>query len=355
MLKRLSNREILLNLASEWQQELAREWLAAINSITSAVVLKELVAELERGNIERAVAILNIDADRFSRFEAGILSAYNQGGLATVGGMPSLRDPSGNRVQFAWGVRNTPAEDALRNHAAGLVDGLVGEQLASVRNVLVDGLARGQNPRQTALALVGKVNPRTRLREGGLIGLNPSQVQTLDKIYAGLRAGDAQAMRDYLGYALRDKRFDGHVKRALEQGGVVNVDAIDRIVTAYSNRALKYRADNLALTETNIALTQAKNDAFQQQIDAGKLEAGDVVKTWGRSISKEKRADHLAMVGQTVPFNQLFTLPDGIQCTGPHDPNLPAHHLVGCKCPAPDVTIDFTAQALRRYQARVGG
>ncbi|KKB09403.1 hypothetical protein [Devosia chinhatensis] len=354
MLRRLSQRQVLENLSNEWETTLAREWLEAIRSITSAVVLKDLIAELERGNLEAATRMLDISPERFARFEAGIVQAYHSGGVATVNGMPALRDPSGNRVTFSWGVRNLPAEAVMRQHAVGLVDGIVDEQLASVRNVMAEGLARGQNPRQTALDLVGKINRRTGFREGGLIGLTPSQAQTLDKIYAGLRAGAAQAMRDYLGYALRDKRFDGHVRRALEQGGSVPADAVDRIVTAYSNRALKYRADNLALTETNIALTQAKNDAFQQQIDAGKLEAGYVVKTWGRSISKENRADHLAMVGQTVPFNQLFTLPDGTQCTGPHDPNLPAHHLVGCKCPPPDVTIDFTAQALRRYQARVG-
>lgn len=354
MLKRLSPREILINLSNEWNATLAREWLDAIRAITSAVVLKDLVAELERGNLDRAMALLNIDAERFARFEGSILQAYSAGGQAVVGSMPILRDPGGNRVVFSWSVRNTPAEEALRRHAAGLVDGLVGEQLTSVRDVLVDGLARGQNPRQTALGLVGKINRRTGFREGGLIGLTPSQVQTLDKIYAGLRAGDAQAMRDYLGYALRDKRFDGHVKRALADGGSVPADAVDRIVTAYSNRGLKHRADNLALTETNIALSKAKTDAFQQQIDAGKLEAEDVTKTWGRSVSKEKRVDHLAMVGQTVPFSQLFTLPDGIQCTGPHDPNLPASHLVGCKC-LMTVEIDFTAQALRRYRARVGG
>jgi hypothetical protein len=354
MLKRLSQRQVLENLANEWEQQLAQEWLGAIRSITSAVVLKDLIAELERGNLEAAMRMLDITPERFARFEAGILSAYNSGGVATVNGMPALRGPDGNRVTFSWGVRNLPAEQAMRQHAAGLVDGLVVEQLTSVRNVLVDGLSRGQNQRQTALGLVGKINRRTGFREGGLIGLTPSSVQTLDKIYGGLRAGDAQAMRDYLGYQLRDKRFDGHVRRALEQGGPVPADAVDRIVVSYSNRALKYRADNLALTETNIALTKAKNDAFQQQIDAGKLEAEDVTKTWGRSVSKEKRADHLAMVGQTVPFSQLFTLPDGVQCTGPHDPNLPAHHLVGCKC-VMDYSVDFTAQALRRYRARVGG
>jgi hypothetical protein len=44
MLKRLSSREVLANLAIEWEATLAREWLDAIRSITSAVVLKDLVA-----------------------------------------------------------------------------------------------------------------------------------------------------------------------------------------------------------------------------------------------------------------------------------------------------------------------
>lgn len=347
MLKRLSSREILINLAAEWEAALAREWLDAIRSITSAVVLKDLVAELERGNLDAAMRLLNIDADRFARFEGAILSAYNAGGIATAGSMPSLRDPQGNRVHFTWGVRNLPAEQAMRRHAASLVDDLVGEQLTIARSVLVDGLSRGQNPRQTALGLVGRVNRRTGAREGGVLGLTPSSVQTLDKIYGGLRAGDAQAMRGYLGYALRDKRFDGHVRRALEQGGSVPADAVDLIVTSYSNRALKYRGDTLAITETHIALAQAQNDAFAQQIASGKLDPRDLTKTWRRTVSREPRHEHLAMVGTEMPFDQPFTLPDGVQCAGPHDPALPAKHLIGCKCLL-EYRINFAAQAFRR-------
>lgn len=347
MLRRLSPREVLFNLANEWQQELAREWIAAVNAITSAVILKDLVAEIERGDIERALVLLNINVDRFARFEGAILQAYNAGGAATVGFMPALRHPNGNRVVFSWGVRNTPAEQALREHAAGLVDSLVGEQLTSVRNVLIDGLARGQNPRQTALGLVGRVNRRTGARVGGILGNTPSTVERLDRIYLGLRSGDPEAMKAYLGYALRDKRFDGHVRRALEQSGSVPADAVDRIVTAYSNRALKYRADNLAATETNIALARAQNDAFAQQIDAGKLDMRDLTKTWRRTVSREPRHEHLAIVGVEMPFDQPFTLPDGTQCTGPHDPSLPARHLIGCKCLL-EYRINFAAQAFRR-------
>jgi hypothetical protein len=299
--------------------------------------------------------LLDIDADRFARFESAIVQAYNQGGQAVVGSMPALRNPSGNKVSFGWGVRNTPGENNLRQHAAGLVDGLVGEFLDTTRQTLADGLARGQNPHQTARRLVGQVNTRTRLREGGVLGNTPSVVERLNRLYLGLRSGDPEVMRAYLAYKWGNKQFDGHVKRALAEGGSVPADAVDRIVKAYSNRALLERAKALAATETNIALAKAKTDAFQQQIDAGKLEAGDITKTWGRSISREKRQDHLAMVGVTVPFDRPFVLPDGTQCSGPHDPSLPARHLVGCKCPAADVSIDFTSQALRRYRERTGG
>src|SRR5690554_6052097 len=219
MLKRLSQRQLLENLAAEWAPVLAREWLDAIQSIPSAIVLKNFAAEIERGNIQAALEMLDIGPDRFARFERAILSAWDAGGAATVAGMASLRDPNGNRVLFSWGVRNLPAEQALRQRAASLVDDLVGEQLAVARSVLVDGLSRGQNPRQTALGLVGRINRRTGVREGGVIGLSRPQVATLDRIFLGLRSGDTEAMRDYLGYALRDKRFDGHVRRALAEGG----------------------------------------------------------------------------------------------------------------------------------------
>lgn len=354
MLKRLSDREKLLLLAAEWERTLALAWLDAINEIASSVALRSLVAELERGNIDAAMRMLNLDAERFARFEGAIIQAWNAGGIAVVDSMPRIMDPRGNRVVFSWGVRNTPAEQVLRRHAATLVDGLTIEARDIVRQTLTDGLARGQNPRQTALRLIGVSKGRTGLREGGVIGLSRPQAATLDKIFVGLRSGDAQVMRDYLGYALRDKRFDGHVRRALAEGGSVPADAVDRIVITYSNRAIRHRAENLALTETNIALEKAKTDAFQQQIDAGKLDAEDVQVTWIASVSKERREDHLAMVGKSVPFGQMFTLPDGTQCTGPHDPNLPAKHLVNCKCMA-EHAIDFTAQALRRYRERVGG
>ena len=365
MLKRLSSREILAHLAVEWEATLAAAWLGSIRSITSSVGLKDVVAELERGNLDAALRLLNIDADRFARFEGAILQAYNAGGQAVVSGIPRLRDPDGNRVHFAWGVRNTPAEDVLRRHATALVDDLVGEQLASAQSILVDGLARGQNPRQTALRLVGPINIRTKLREGGVLGLSAPFVERVDVLRTALATRDVAKLREIIGvmadgtfdptkgWKLRDRRFDRAVAKAIREGHAIPADRIEAAVRQYANRALKYRGDVLAQAETNTALATAKNDAFQQQIDAGKLAAADLTKTWVRTVSRVPRQDHLELVGQVVAFDQPFIASDGTLIMYPHAPGLPARHRVGCKCGCTE-TIDFTAQALRRYQARVG-
>lgn len=365
MLKRLSSREILANLSVEWEAALAAAWLESIRSITSPVVLKTIVAELERGNIDGAMQLLNIDADRFARFEGSILQAYNAGGQAVVGGMPILREPGGMRINFTWGARNTPAEDILRRHAASLVDDLVGEQLALARGTLANGLARGQNPRQTALQLVGPINLRTKQREGGVIGLSAQFVERVDVLRDALATGDAAKLRDIIGmradgtfdatkgWKLRDRRFDRSIAKLIRDGSAIPASRIDDVVRQYANRALKYRGDVLAQAETNTALATAKNDAFQQQIDAGKLDAADLTKTWVRTVSRVPRRDHLELVGQVVAFDQPFIAADGTPIMYPHAPDLPARHRVGCKCGCTE-TIDFTAQALRRYRARVG-
>lgn len=330
-------------------------WIEAINRIRSNIVLKRIIERLERRDIPGVIADLGIDEGAFAKFEQSLVQAYHSGGIATVDNMPALRDPAGNRILFSWGVRNLPAEQAMRDHAARLVTGIVTEARDGIASILTENLSRGQSPYDAARLVAGKVNRVNGTREGGLVGLSRPQMETVARIERAMRDGDVAYMRDYLTFANRDKRLDRTVMKAIREGRGLAPEEVERVARLYANKALKYRSDNIAIAETNTALAKAKHDAFQQQIDAGKLEAGDVTKTWGRTISREPRQMHLAMVGVTVPFDQPFTLPDGIQCTGPHDPNLPAAHRVGCKCPMPEYRIDFTGQALRRYRERTGG
>jgi hypothetical protein len=355
MLKRLSARELLEQVAADFDPQVRLAWIEAIDRIRSNIVLKRIVERLERGDVAGVVADLGIEDGVFAKFEQSLLQAYHAGGIATVDSMPSLRDPSGNRVVFSWGVRNLPADQAMRDHAARLVTGIVTEAREGIRDVLVDNLSRGQSPYDAGRLIAGRVNRVTGRREGGLIGLSRPQMETVARIERAMREGDTAYMREYLGFANRDKRLDRTVMKAIREGRALAPEEAERVTRLYSNKALKYRADTISILETHSALARSKRDAFQQQIDDGKLDADLVTKKWRRTVSREPRMEHLAMASQpAIPFNAKFILPDGIQCDGPHDPSLPVRHVVGCKCSV-DYSIDFTGQALRRYRERTGG
>ncbi len=355
MLKRLSARELLEQVAADWEPAIRAAWIEAIDRIRSNIVLKRIVEKLERGDVAGVVRDIGIDDGAFAKFEQAMIQAYHSGGIATVDSMPALRDPSGNRVVFTWGVRNLPAEQTMRDHAARLVTGIVTEARDGIASILTDNLARGQSPYEAGRLLAGRVNRVTGRREGGLIGLSRPQMETVARIERAMREGDKAYMRDYLTFANRDKRLDRTVIKAIREGRGLGPAEVERVTRFYANKALKYRGDTISILETHSALARSKRDAFQQQIDDSKLDAQDVTKKWRRTVSREPRIEHLAMASQpAIPFNAKFVLPDGIQCDGPHDPSLPARHVVGCKCSV-DYQIDFTGQALRRYRERTGG
>jgi len=354
MLKRLTARELLEQVAADWEPVIRAAWVEAIDQIRSNIVLRRLVEKLERGDIAGAVADLGLTDGVFARFENALIQTYHGGGIATVSSMPIVRDPSGGMVQFSWGVRNLAGEQAMRDHAARLVTGIVTEARDGIAAVLTENLARGQSPYDAGRLIAGRVNRVSGQREGGLVGLSRPQMETVARIERAMREGDVAYMRDYLTFANRDKRLDRTVLKAIREGRGLAPEEVERVTRLYANKALKWRGDQLAIHETHMALARSRMDAFQQQIDAGKIEVQDVMKTWRRTVSREPRLDHMAMAGKSVGFNELFTLPDGASCTGPHDPNLPAKHTIGCKC-AIDLTIDFAGQALRRYRERTGG
>lgn len=51
MLKRLSGREILENLAADWQVQIRTSWIEAIDRIRSHIVLKRIIERWERGDV----------------------------------------------------------------------------------------------------------------------------------------------------------------------------------------------------------------------------------------------------------------------------------------------------------------
>jgi hypothetical protein len=348
---RKTSGQLLEELLERHDPVIQQAFLQAVSDLRNSAVLRVVAERLERGDVNGALAALNIEPEAFSRVEVAILEAYNDGGRETVGNLPKVTAPDGSPVIFRWGVRNLPAEMELRQRAAELVSGITEDQRDGIREVLTDGLARGQNPWKTAREIVGKRSRANNERVGGYLGLTSQQIETTAWIRRALAEGDKDALRRYLDLKLRDKRFDKTVAKAIRDGAGLSAEVVDRIAGQYANRALDYRGRVLSRHETMMALSKSQADAFRQQIDAGKVDQQDITKTWKHTPRENPRQQHVAMHGQTVAFAEPFVAPDGTTLRYPHDPEAPARHTLNCMCRA-EYSIDFTAGAVRRFRAR---
>lgn len=349
MLKRLSQRERITLLIESWEPVVRRAFMDAIADIKSQITLRLLIERLERRDIVGAIAVLNIEREAFGPLESAIAQAYEGGGVAMAEDL-SLRDPEGNRIVFRFGVRNPEAEAWLRTHSARLVSRIVDDQREAIRAALTEGLARGENPRRTALDVVGRQSRITGRRVGGIIGITSQQDRYVSAARAELESGDPEQMNHYLTRQRRDRRFDAAVKRAIAAGKPVGAETVVRATGRYSDRLLELRGRTLAQNETFAAIGSARNEGFRQAIAAGKVDARFVLKTWRHFTAEHPRMQHVAMRGKEVRFDEPFVMADGTRMAFPHDPAAPARHNLGCKCQV-DYTIDYTAQFLARRAA----
>lgn len=342
MLKRLTEREQIANLLDQYAASIRQAFLEAIADITSRLTLSLIVARLEKGDIAGAVEAIGVERGAFNPVLDKIAEAFNAGGTITADNLPVLRDPEGHRVSVRFDVRNLRAESILRQHSSELVTGIVEDQRASIRDALADGLARGQNPRVTALDIVGRVSRATGTRTGGLLGLSAPQAAAVQNARQRLATGTPEALREYLALERRDRRFDKTVLAAIDSGKPIPADMRERMVGRYADRLLQLRGEVLAQNETHHAIFAGKHEAFEQAIEAGKVDASAVTKTWRHFPSDHPRMQHVQMAGKAVGFNEPFVMPDGTLMAYPHAPGAPARHTLGCKCQA-DYAVDFLA------------
>lgn len=344
-----SNRSNFEQLLDKYEPLIRDAFLAAIDEIKDQVVLKRLVERLERGDIAGAIDVLQIEAEAFGRLEWAIGDAYNAGGSDMAGSMV-LREPNGSRIAFRFGVRNPEAEAWLRDHSAQLVTRIVDDQREAIRLALTEGLAKGNNPRTTALDIIGRTSRATNSRTGGIIGLTVPQERFVASARQELLSGDPAALLNYLGRERRDKRFDAAVRKAIAEGRALDKEMVNRIAGRYADRLLALRGEMLSRTETMTALSKSRDDAVKQAILSGKVDAAFITKRWRSAGDNRVRHTHRALNNDEVGFYQSFQSPSGATLRFPGDPSAPISETSGCRCTL-EYRIDYTAQLLARQRA----
>lgn len=304
-----------------------RAFLESIDNLRNVAQVDQIVRMLENGDVFGALRAVGIDPVAFRPFDRALAEAFEAGGEVTARGIPAVVDAAGFRTVFQFSVRNLEAEAWLRQHSGGLIKAVTDDQLEAVRSFLSARLAEGANPRKTALDLVGRVVDGQR--QGGVIGLTSSQEKWVRAYRAELESDNpAQALTR----ALRDKRFDRTVLKAAKAKDKIPAAQVDKMVRAYNNRALRYRAETIARKETITALHTAQEQALQQAIDSGALSQTDLAFVWRTARDERVRASHRSMNGQVRRAGLPFTTGAGASLQYPGDPQGQAAETINCRC-----------------------
>lgn len=320
-------------------RDIRSAFLAAISDVVDNVTLQRVIDAIKAGDVEAAFRELGFSQAAMRPLTAAIERAYERGGVFTVDNFPKRV----TRGIFRFDVRDSRAEAWLRDKSSTLVTSLTEDTRQNVRNVITQGMEAGRNPRSVALDIVGRVDPTTKKRVGGIVGLTANQEEWVFNTRRDL----LELNEHYFTRELRDKRFDGIVRKAIESGTPLSPETVDKLVGRYRDKALKYRGDMIARTEALQSLNASEYEAIKQAVAAGITREQDVVREWDSAGDDRVRWSHRKMDGQRVGLDEPFTTPSGAKMRFPGDTSLgaPGKEIIMCRCRAKTV-VDWLASAL---------
>lgn len=315
-------------LIAAFEPILGKAFRDAVYNLRDAADIAQIARMLEANDIEAAIRAVGLDPIAFRPFDREITNAFEAGGNATARLVPITRAADGLRTIFQFNIRNPAAEQWLSQRSSTQVTEILDDQRTMIRDYLRAGMEAGNNPRTTALDLVGRIGASGR-REGGVIGLASSQQKWLENYTSALSSDNPS---DALTYKLRDKRFDGAVRRATESGEAIPTALRGEMEDAYTNRALRYRAENIARSESITALHESQQQAIEQAVQSGAISRRDVTFIWRATQDNRTRDSHAEMDGQERAMGEMFITGNGVPIEYPGDPNAPIDETASCRC-----------------------
>lgn len=335
MARRKTKEQLLQELEDKYSGLLAKSFFGAIAEITDSVVLDQFVTALEAKDFEKAIRALNLDNAAFSQIVTVLRSAFEETGMTIASTIPARIMPDGVTAKFRFDVRNNRAEQWLANQSSTLVTRIVEDTRTAVRLRLESGLIEGSNPRTTALDIVGRIDPVTKRRKGGIIGLNGPQEQWVRNARNELREQNPEQLQNYLTRKMRDKRFDTHVRKAINDEKPIPVNIQQKMIGRYHDNMLKLRGDTIGRSETIETLNRAQWESYTQSVEKGVVKT--VLKKWdsagkdGRTRDSHLALDEVAPVALDRPFISPVT-GDGMLFPGDRSLGASGEDTVNCRC-----------------------
>lgn len=324
-------RRLLRQMLEEHRPIIAEAFLEAVANTVNGASITAISEALGRAEYDLALDLLGLSDEAFETVAESVRGAYRASGRSVSAWIDGA---SAAEIRFQFKPGDPAAAEWLRTKSSRLVSQISSAQRETVREALAEGMERGTNPRTVALDVVGRIPKGANRRSGGIVGLTRKQAQTVQRIQDDLLSGGPKRMRSYLNLKLRDRRFDRTIARAIKAERPLTRTEVDRITGRYADRALKWRADNIARTEANQAFHAAQDHSFRQGIGSGHVQPDKLTKTWHASADDRVRFSHTVLNGQVVGMDDVFVSPIGSMMKHPGDTSLGAvpADIVQCRC-----------------------
>ena len=320
-----------------------RAFEEALGDIREQAELQAVIRAIEEGNIDRAIRVLGISAAVFAPLDDAIRAAQLRGGRDLMRRLPRIEDPeTGGRAVLSFDGRADRAERWAERASSRLITEIVDDQREMARQVIRQGIEAGQNPRNTALDIVGRMDRSAGERRGGFIGLQSRQADAALRARAELEALDS----GYFRRELRDRRFDRTVAKAIREGEPLSRADVERMTQRYRDRMLRHRGETIARTESLNALRAGRQQGAEQLVEEGLIQRDQVKIRWSATMDARTRDIHRDLDGQEVQLGDLFTSPTGARLAYPGDVEHGAFggDVINCRCLG-EVRIDFISGA----------
>jgi hypothetical protein len=324
-------------LMAEWEPKVRDAFIECFKAIRDAASIRQITALLKAGDIEGAIRAVGMDPAQFRALDLILERMFEAGGIDASSAIKVVRGPLGLRIAPLFDLRAPRVTTWLRDHTTDLIRQITDDQRLLIRQALaplatgLDPMLTGDTPQKLALDLVGRVSAVTGRREGGLLGLTTQQATWARNYEIELGDVEAKAAPDAnaLTRKLRDKRFDRTVAKAIRDGQPIPEKTREAMVAAYRNRALRYRAETIALNEASTGLHASQIEAWDQAIERGAAVETKVRRFWITAGDDHVRRMHAAVPGMNkdgVRLHGMFETPKGptMQPGWQFDP--------GCRC-----------------------
>lgn len=332
-----SQARLFAQLIAELEPRVRAGFMASVTDLTANVNWRELLANLEAGNIEGAISALNISPAAWQQYSEAVSAAYAASGSAAAA---QIRAIGIGTIGTRFNMMNPRAEQWIRENVGGSIVGFVEEQIEVARQTIAAGYQLGKGPRDIATDLAGRVVAGRR--QGGVLGLDAPRAERLRTVTEAMKTAEGvqSLVIEHRSGALSlryrvNKATANRILSAYRKGEAVPQS--ERLISErqYKNALLKARADTVARTETADAVLNARDEAFRQTMEQQGIRPDQVVKVWrhGAGATAYHRPDHLEMSGtEVVGIDTPFVFPDGTEMLFPHDPAGGAKHNINCRC-----------------------